>query len=113
VVKKSPPLEIQVQTEVDTLPLQRAITEERLSSREDYELALEAYRIRFSESFENLICLSDLQGVRSFWYQEETVKKDENLPGPRSPGRRSGAWEDDQRLLILKEYMMGAWSKAL
>ena len=107
VVKKYPPLEIQVQMEVDTLPLQRAITEERLSSQEDYELALEAYRIRFSESFENLICLSNLQGVRSFWYQEETVKKVmKTFRGRALLADEVGLGKTIEALMILKEYMM-------
>ena len=107
VVKKSPPLEIQVQMEVETLPLQRAITEERLSSREDYELALEAYRIRFSESYENLICLSNLQGVRSFWYQEETVKKVmKTFRGRALLADEVGLGKTIEALMILKEYML-------
>jgi SNF2 family DNA or RNA helicase len=106
-VKKSPPLEIQVRMEVDTLPLERAVTEERLSSQEDYELALEAYRIRFSESFENLICLGNLQGVRSFWYQEETVKKVmKTFRGRALLADEVGLGKTIEALMILKEYVM-------
>jgi SNF2 family DNA or RNA helicase len=112
VVKDSPPLEIQVQIEVDTLPLEHAITRERPSSKEDYELALEAYRIRFSESFENLICLSNLQGVRSFWYQEETVKKVmKTFRGRALLADEVGLGKTIEALMILKEYMMRGMAK--
>ncbi len=46
-----------------------------VSSPLQYEVALEAQRIRFRDSFENLICLSTLRDIRSFWYQEETARK--------------------------------------
>jgi superfamily II DNA or RNA helicase len=107
VVKDSPPLEIQVQIEVDTLPLEHAITQVRPSSQEDYELALEAYRIRFSESFENLLCLGNLQGVRSFWFQEETVKKVmKTFRGRALLADEVGLGKTIEALMILKEYMM-------
>ncbi|MBW1789030.1 MAG: DEAD/DEAH box helicase family protein [Deltaproteobacteria bacterium] len=44
-------------------------------TQDQYDLTMSAYRIRLNETFDHLVCLNLLQGVRSFWYQEETAKK--------------------------------------
>jgi len=54
---------------------QNALSAGVVSTHQQYEVALEAQRIRFRDSFENLICLSDLNNIQSFWHQEETARK--------------------------------------
>lgn len=109
----SPAPEIRIRMEVDPLPLQQAVTEGRFSSREDYDLALEAYRIRFSEAFENLICLGQLQEVRSFWYQEETVRKVmKSFRGRALLADEVGLGKTIEALMILKEYILRGMVKS-
>ena len=79
---------------------------EKFNSLESYELTLEGYRIRFRETFENLICLRNLQGVRSLWYQEETARK--ILKGFRGRALLSdevGLGKTIEALIVFKEYI--------
>jgi SNF2 family DNA or RNA helicase len=109
----SPPLEIKVHMELDPLPLQHALKEGKASSREDYELALEGYRIRFSQAFENLVCISRLQGVRSFWYQEETVRKVmKDFRGRALLADEVGLGKTIEALMVLKEYILRGMVKS-
>jgi SNF2 family DNA or RNA helicase len=112
-VISSPPPEIRIQMEVDPLPLRQAVTEGKGFSKEDYELALDGYRIRFSEAFENLICISRLQGVRSFWYQEETVRKVmKSFRGRALLADEVGLGKTIEALMILKEYILRGMVKS-
>jgi hypothetical protein len=112
-VVSSPPPEIQIHVEVDPLSLRQALTEGSFSSHEDYELALEGYRIRFSEAFENLICISQLQEVRSFWYQEETVRKVMKIfRGRALLADEVGLGKTIEALMILKEYALRGMVKS-
>ena len=109
----SPPPEIQIHVEIDPLPLRQALKEGRSSSRDDYGLALEAYRIRFSEAFETLICLGQLQDVRSFWYQEETVRKVmKSFRGRALLADEVGLGKTIEALMILKEYILRGMVKS-
>jgi tetratricopeptide (TPR) repeat protein len=71
-----PPLpEIPVTVVIDRDSFKTHLSAGMASSHARYDVALEAQRIRFRDSFENLICLSQPQNVQSFWYQEETARK--------------------------------------
>jgi hypothetical protein len=67
---------------------------------QQYEVALEAQRIRFSDSFENLICLPNLQNVQSLWYQEETARKVLKHFGAAPCCRTRWVWEKPSRLAL-------------
>jgi superfamily II DNA or RNA helicase len=111
--RTSPPPEIQVHIEVDPFPLRQAVDQRRLSSKHDYDLALEGYRIRFSEAFENLICIGKLQGVRSFWYQEETARKVmKRYRGRALLADEVGLGKTIEALMILKEYVLRGMVKS-
>jgi len=113
VEKVSLPPEIQVHIEVDPLPLRQVLEEGRRSSKHDYDLALDGYRIRFSEAFENLICINLLQGVRSFWYQEETVRKVlKRFRGRALLADEVGLGKTIEALMILKEYILRGMVKS-
>ncbi len=78
----------------------------RFMSCEQYELALEGHRIRFRDSFENLICLSGLQDVRSLWYQEETARKVlKSFRGRALLSDEVGLGKTIEAAIILKEYV--------
>ena len=73
---------------------------------EQYELLLASHDIRFTESFENLICLSSLTLIQSFWYQEETAKKVlKQYRGRALLSDEVGLGKTIEALIILSEYI--------
>jgi len=72
---KAPLQNIPISIEMDTASFTEPLSRGHFTFYENYSVTLEAYQIRFKESFENLICLTNLKGVRSLWYQEETARK--------------------------------------
>jgi len=104
-VKKSLP-EIPVTIEVDAQPLYEALAEGKFNSLEDYELTLQGHNIRLRETFEDLICLKSLNGVRSLWYQEETARKVlKQFRGRALLSDEVGLGKTIEALMVLKEYM--------
>jgi len=67
--------DIPVSITVDAASFQKPFSNGNFTHFGRYELAIAAHRMRFRDSFEKLICLPDLRGVRSLWYQEETARK--------------------------------------
>jgi SNF2 family DNA or RNA helicase len=103
------PISIEVDTESFTQPLSRG----HLTSNENYTLALEGYQIRFKESFENLICLVNLQGVRSLWYQEETARKVlKRFRGRALLSDEVGLGKTIEASIVLKEYIQRGMVKS-
>jgi SNF2 family DNA or RNA helicase len=83
------------------------------STYQEYEVALEAQRIRFRESFENLICLPHLVGVQSFWYQEETARKIlKSLRGRALLSDEVGLGKTIEACVVLKEYIQRGMVKS-
>lgn len=96
------PLSIEVDAASFTQPLSRG----HFTSHEKYNLALEGYQIRFKESFDNLICLANLQGVRSLWYQEETARKVlKRFRGRTLLSDEVGLGKTIEASIVLKEYI--------
>jgi SNF2 family DNA or RNA helicase len=78
-----------------------------------YEVALAAQRIRFSDSFENLICLPNLQNVQSLWYQEETARKVlKSFRGRALLSDEVGLGKTIEAGIILKEYIQRGMVKS-
>jgi SNF2 family DNA or RNA helicase len=103
------PISIEVDTESFTQPLSRGY----LTSNENYTLALEGYQIRFKESFENLICLGNLQDVRSLWYQEETARKVlKRFRGRALLSDEVGLGKTIEASIVLKEYIQRGMVKS-
>ncbi len=117
--KKSPPVaspkpaapepslpEIPVTVTIDRASFEATLSAGMASSYERYAVALEAQRIRFQESFENLICLPHLMGVRSLWYQEETARKVmRTLRGRALLSDEVGLGKTIEAGMVLKEYI--------
>ncbi len=91
---------------MDEASFQIPLASGHFTNFEQYELALEGHRIRFRDSFENLICLSDLQDVRSLWYQEETARKVlKSFRGRALLSDEVGLGKTIEASIILKEYI--------
>ena len=87
-------------------PFFNALSDPVPASPETYELAILSHEIRFTESFETLICLSSLTQVKSFWYQEETAKKVlKQFRGRAMLSDEVGLGKTIEALIILMEYI--------
>ena len=87
-------------------PFFNALSDPIPASPETYELAILSHEIRFTESFETLICLSSLTQVKSFWYQEETAKKVlKQFRGRAMLSDEVGLGKTIEALIILMEYI--------
>ncbi|MFH1974048.1 MAG: SNF2-related protein [Pseudomonadota bacterium] len=97
---------IPVDITMDDASFQIPLSSGRFMTCEQYELALEGHRIRFRDSFENLICLSGLHDVRSLWYQEETARKVlKSFRGRALLSDEVGLGKTIEASIILKEYI--------
>ena len=103
---KAPLPQIPISIEMDVTSFTQPLSRGRLTSHENYNLALEGYHIRFKESFENLICLAGLKDVRSLWYQEETARKVlKRFRGHALLSDEVGLGKTIEASIVLKEYI--------
>jgi hypothetical protein len=109
-----PPLpEIPVTVVIDRDSFKTHLSAGMASSHARYDVALEAQRIRFSDSFENLICLPNLQNVQSLWYQEETARKVlKSFRGRALLSDEVGLGKTIEAGIILKEYIQRGMIKS-
>lgn len=97
---------VTVRVEVDAASFEAAFSGGMAYSRQHYELALEAHRIRFQDAFENLVCLSQLKGIQSLWYQEETARKVlKRFRGRALLADEVGLGKTIEAAIVLKEYI--------
>lgn len=98
--------DIPVVITINDASFQIPLSSGRFMRSEQYDLALEGHRIRFRDSFENLICLSGLHDVRSLWYQEETARKVlKSFRGRALLCDEVGLGKTIEASIILKEYI--------
>ncbi len=98
--------DIPVEITIEEATFQKALAGGRFTDHHRYELALDGHKIRFRDSFENLICLSGLNEVRSIWYQEETARKVmKSLRGRALLCDEVGLGKTIEASIILKEYI--------
>lgn len=91
---------------IEDTPFFDALSDPTPASPETYALAILSHEIRFTESFETLICLSSLTQVKSFWYQEETAKKVlKQFRGRAMLSDEVGLGKTIEALIILMEYI--------
>jgi len=107
-IKETPPAKtIPVTINMNVKSFQEALlVEDDFHDPETYDLTLAAFQIRFREAFENLISLTGLHGVRSFWYQEETAKKIlKTFRGRALLADEVGLGKTIEALIVFKEYV--------
>jgi len=105
-VKKASLQEIPISVEVDSSSFTSALTGGEFTTTKHYELALEGHRIRFNETFDNLICLYSLKDIRSLWYQEETARKIlKTFRGRALLSDEVGLGKTIEALIVFKEYV--------
>ena len=99
--------ELKVVFETDPAPVLEAIRSQRRSEPEAVQLALQAYRLSFRTSYDQLLCLPTLRDVRSLWYQEDTARKVmKNFRGRAILADEVGLGKTIEAGLILKEYLL-------
>ena len=105
--------EIPITIQMDSLSFLKDLVNGESTSLENYELALEGHRIRFKETFDNLICLYNLQDVRSLWYQEETARKIlKSFRGRALLSDEVGLGKTIEALIVFKEYIQRGMVKS-
>jgi superfamily II DNA or RNA helicase len=105
--------DIPVSITVDQADFQQALTTAVAATWDRYEVALEAQRIRFSDSFENLICLAGLRNIQSLWYQEETARKVlKTFRGRALLSDEVGLGKTIEAAIVLKEYIQRGMVKS-
>ncbi len=98
--------EIPVSIKLNSPAFKQTLAHGQFTSLERYELTLEGYRIRFKESFDNLICLNNLYDVRSLWYQEETARKVlKSFRGRALLSDEVGLGKTIEALIVFREYI--------
>ncbi len=98
--------DVPVVCSVDDTPFFDLLEDPEPSTPESFDLALMSHQIRFTESFETLVCLTSLNQVRSFWYQEETAKKVlKQFRGRALLSDEVGLGKTIEALMILVEYI--------
>ena len=104
---------IPVNISIDRASFQKALSAGQAAAYNQYEVALTAQRIRFSDSFENLICLPNIQNVQSLWYQEETARKVlKSFRGRALLSDEVGLGKTIEAGIILKEYIQRGMVKS-
>jgi len=99
--------ELSIKFETDPTPVLEAVQDLRRSDPAALQLALEAYRLSFRTSYDQLLCLPTLRDVRSLWYQEETARKVmKYFRGRAILADEVGLGKTIEAGLILKEYLL-------
>ncbi len=112
-VTGAPLQNIPISIEVDAASFTKPLSQGHFTFYENYNLTLEAYQIRFKESFESLICLTNLKGVRSLWYQEETARKVlKRFRGRALLSDEVGLGKTIEASIVLKEYIQRSMVKS-
>ncbi|MCA1742932.1 MAG: hypothetical protein LC631_03150, partial [Desulfovibrionales bacterium] len=77
------------------------------ASIEEYNLVLDAIRLRFKETFDHLLCLGSLDGITSMAYQEETARKVlKTFRGRALMADEVGMGKTIEACMVIKEYLM-------
>ena len=99
--------ELKIAFRTDAGPLLDGLKAHRKTDLAALNLALKAYKLSFRTSYDQLLCLPTLSGVKSLWYQEETVRKVmRTFRGRAILADEVGLGKTVEAGLILKEYML-------
>ncbi|UCE08794.1 MAG: DEAD/DEAH box helicase [bacterium] len=100
-------LEPEITYETKSDPIVSAIKEIRRSALTDLETNLQAYKLSFRTSYDQLLCLPTLRNVQSLWYQEDTACKVMKLfRGRAILADEVGLGKTIEACMILKEYLL-------
>lgn len=84
-----------------------AVKDCRRGTIDDYEILLTALDLSFHSSYDQLLCIPTLKGVRSLWHQEETARKVlKNFRGRALLSDEVGLGKTIEAGMILKEYFL-------
>jgi len=99
--------ELDVVYEIDQDSILELIKKRRTTDPAMLDLTLNAYKLSFRTSYDQLICLPSLHNVESLWYQEETVRKVmRTFRGRTILADEVGLGKTVEAGLILKEYIL-------
>jgi len=100
-------LEPEIHFQFNIAPVLDAIQAAQSAQLSDFQLTLEAYKLSFRSSYEQLLCLPTLRHVKSLWYQEETARKIMKLfRGRAILADEVGLGKTIEAGLVLKEYIL-------
>jgi SNF2 family DNA or RNA helicase len=103
---KKKPAAIPVSIKLDNESFFSALRKSETVRPEALPVTIDAYRISFRNSFENLICPPLLHNIESFWYQEETVRKVlKTFRGRAMLADEVGLGKTIEAGMVLKEYI--------
>jgi SNF2 family DNA or RNA helicase len=104
--EKKPP-EITLAFEIDDKGIKAAFDRAVPATKAEYDLVMDAVRLRFKETFDHLLCLAALQGITSLTYQEETARKIlKTFRGRALLADEVGMGKTIEACIVLKEYLM-------
>ncbi len=100
-------LEPEITYEIKSEPVISAIKDIRRSNLSNLETTLQAYKLSFRTSYDQLLCLPTLRNVQSLWYQEDTARKAMKLfRGRAILADEVGLGKTIEACMILKEYLL-------
>ncbi|MEA2116063.1 MAG: SNF2-related protein [Thermodesulfobacteriota bacterium] len=103
---KKKPAAIPVTIKLDNESFFSTLEKSETVRPETLHVTIDAHRISFRNSFENLICPPLLHNVESFWYQEETVRKVlKTFRGRAMLADEVGLGKTIEAGMVLKEYI--------
>jgi SNF2 family DNA or RNA helicase len=107
-------LELRVSFELNDKPILEAIKATRKADQNTFDLALQAYKLSFRGSYDQLLCLSTLRNVQSLWYQEETARKVmKTFRGRAILADEVGLGKTIEAGFVLKEYLLRGLARSV
>jgi SNF2 family DNA or RNA helicase len=99
--------ELEIVYHLDNESLLNVVKKPRPADPTILDLILNAYKLSFRTSYDQLICLPTLHDVESLWYQEETTRKVmKTFRGRAILADEVGLGKTIEASLILKEYIL-------
>jgi superfamily II DNA or RNA helicase len=99
--------DIEVRLEIKENAMAEALSRAHPAAPEEYDLVLSALRLRFKETFDQLLCLNTLTDITSLSYQEETARKIlKKFRGRALLADEVGMGKTIEACMVLKEYLM-------
>lgn len=109
--EEEPTIELHVEPvvtfETNGRKILEAIKDGQKSSISSMDLTLQAYKLSFRTSYDQLLCLPTLRDVQSLWHQEETARKVlKTFRGRAILADEVGLGKTIEACMVLKEYIL-------